>query len=154
MSYALPVDTSNHVHNVPHVEQPPKHHVSMGVDAPMSFKMNYNPSHGYHNTTRRTSTCFDTLPGANVYHTKDMLRRRVPSLHHPSSTSGHRTPMSMTSAPLMDASSRVHNTSHGCHYDNPLTVQYGSKYEAHNASIQNRLEKMMADMGVTNPDRR
>ena len=106
MTSASPVDTSNHVHNLLHIDQPPKHcvstglnattsiemyynlsygyhnpkhHVPTGVDAPMSFKTNYNPSHGYHNMTCRMLTCFDTPQGADVYNTKDMsLHSAIP----------------------------------------------------------------------------
>ena len=66
MTYASPVDMSNRIHNVLHVEQPLKCHVSTVLDAPMSIKT-------YHNLIRRTSTCFDVTLGSDIYHnTKDM----------------------------------------------------------------------------------
>ncbi len=120
MTSASPVDMSNRVHNLLHVDHPPKHCVSTGLDAttsiemyynlsygyhdpkrhvptgfnaPMSIETNYNLSHGYHNTTRRTSTCFDTLPGANVYNTKDTLLRRT--THLPPQDIERRCPQSL-----------------------------------------------------------
>ncbi len=143
MTSAPPVDTFSHVNNTtsPH---DPMRHVSTCLDAPMSIEMNYNPSHGYHNVTCQTSTCFDTPQGADVYNTKDMSSRRVSPLHHPSSTSGHRTPMPTVSAPPMNATSCIHNPSPGCHdparrksmhldalmgiraYNDPSASQYGS----------------------------
>ncbi len=70
MTSAPPVDTFSRVHNTTGPQDPTRR-VPMGFDAPMSIETNYNPSHSYHNTTRRMSTCFDTLPGADVYNTKD-----------------------------------------------------------------------------------
>ena len=132
MTSAPPVDVFSRVHNTTGPRDSTSH-VSTHLDAPTSIKTNYNPSHGYHNTTRRMSMCFDTLLGADVYNTKDTSSRRVSSLRHPSPTSGHRTLMPTASAPPMDASSRVHNPSPGRHdpahrKSNPSTSQYGSTH--------------------------
>ncbi len=107
---------------------PPPLNVSLDVDG--------NPSHGHHDLRRRKLT---PLLGVNVHHsTKDMSLRHVSSLHHPPTTLGHRMLMPMISTPPTDVSDHA-----------SLTIQYGSEYEAHNASIKDWLEMMMEEMGVT-----
>ena len=107
---------------------PPPLDVSLDVDG--------NPLHSHHDPRRRKLT---PLLGVNMHHsTKDMSLRHVSSLHHPPTTLGHRMLMPMISTPPTDVSDHA-----------SLTIQYGSEYEAHNASIKDRLEMMMEEMGVT-----
>ena len=124
---ARPVDASSRTHNPSQVEDTSYGRVPLLYQlshtsgrrnttstTPLSTvdasKHIHNPPAGSYEPMCQHSTHSDALGVNRHQNPKDTSIRRVPSLIQPPLTSGCRTPTPMTSAPPVDAFSRVHNT--------------------------------------------